>query len=349
MIFDPENIYGHLSRENSRELAVDMVANDTAKFEPLYQPMDKLVQKYEMDQPLIQQDYETFRKIIREILKNSTWNVEILKQWEKELDEKSQHFLEHDMQNITTSFWGALSLMRPDLEKVANLSGKEMLDALLSDRASRVVDIAVKKWPQIVLIMEDISIRSREAQNKELPAPRPLNLDILRAALESMQSDSYLKTKLKTIFFTKGLINADEEVLTRPGVVGNFIFNVTRNAAKEKVDANKIDIFAERKGDELVFGIKDNGIGMSAEQLDPKSEKFIFNEGEGSSGTGGTGLGLADAPARLNKYAGAKVACASRLREQTAVARFPLDSEIDLSPTASTMFEIRLPITKKQK
>ncbi|MCX6780086.1 MAG: ATP-binding protein, partial [Candidatus Magasanikbacteria bacterium] len=121
---------------------------------------------------------------------------------------------------------------------------------------------------------------------------------------------------------------------------------------------NAINVDVRLEGDELVIDVIDDGVGMNQDQLDPSGEKYIFGKGVKSSSTGSTGIGLAEFPKRLDRYARGKVFVWSHKREDpdSEVAIFPENTENipvvknltvnNQSVPASTVFEIRLPISK---
>jgi signal transduction histidine kinase len=83
------------------------------------------------------------------------------------------------------------------------------------------------------------------------------------------------------------MVWADERSLKQ------IILNLLSNATKFTPDGGKLSVTAEKKQDELVFSVRDNGIGVKQDD-----QERIFNEFEQiDSGTArkyqGTGLGLA--------------------------------------------------------
>jgi signal transduction histidine kinase len=89
-------------------------------------------------------------------------------------------------------------------------------------------------------------------------------------------------------------------------VLYNLVSNIISNATTidfeygEKkipvagVDARVVDVSVFKEGDEVVIRVADKGVGLTPEQLNPASPKFIFRTGvtERPKGTKSTGLGL---------------------------------------------------------
>ena len=69
--------------------------------------------------------------------------------------------------------------------------------------------------------------------------------------------------------------------------------NLLHNASKYTDPEGKIDLRVEAAGNSVVLRLKDNGIGMSPDQMDRLFEAFSQAEASTTSKYGGTGLGLA--------------------------------------------------------
>lgn len=73
----------------------------------------------------------------------------------------------------------------------------------------------------------------------------------------------------------------------------NVIYNLLDNALKYKRSAPNLQIITWNKGDEVVITIKDNGIGISEENLEKVFEKFFRVPTGNVHDVKGFGLGLA--------------------------------------------------------
>jgi len=272
-------------------------------------------------------------------------------------------FIDHDLKNYSNAIFGAIDLLKE--------GDPGFLLALSRD------------WPVFFSVMEDLMIRIFDKEGIGTDK-RPLDIDFLEKSLANFLfsekgADRLVKQKLVISGFSQdhdldeghhdmdrfrsalvdlhSLVQKDEEVVTQPGVLTNLLLNIIRNASKESVGANVVNFSFSREGDSLVLHVIDNGCGMSQDQLDPESSSYIFNQGENSSGTNSTGLGLANAPARLENIAAGKLSVWSRKSGQEKFNYFKNNTESsfpaetfhlkDNDFRTSTIFEIRLPITKK--
>jgi len=74
---------------------------------------------------------------------------------------------------------------------------------------------------------------------------------------------------------------------------GAAVMNLIENAAKYSSPRAPITLSAERRANEVVFSVADEGLGIPAKHLEHLFERFYRVNGEGRHGPGGTGLGLA--------------------------------------------------------
>lgn len=68
--------------------------------------------------------------------------------------------------------------------------------------------------------------------------------------------------------------------------------NLTTNAVRYTPPQGKIDIYWQMRGEDVVFSVQDNGIGIEAHHLPRLTERFYRVDSGRSRDTGGTGLGL---------------------------------------------------------
>lgn len=122
-------------------------------------------------------------------------------------------------------------------------------------------------------------------------------LDGLMATIQPLATANHCNLSLR-IDGELGTMHAD---VTR---VRQILLNLLSNACKFAVNGDVI-LTAERRegadsemrtsgdGDQLVFTVRDTGIGMTPRQLSSLFEEFTQAHGATQSGVGGTGLGLA--------------------------------------------------------
>lgn len=104
----------------------------------------------------------------------------------------------------------------------------------------------------------------------------------------------------------------ERKAFGRAGVVDNFVINCVNNALRELVGATHIEVsfFVDEATQELVYQVRDDGVGIPNQMFDPSriNEIRLFETGVSESKS--TGIGMSDANIRLPQY-GVKLAISS--------------------------------------
>ena len=87
---------------------------------------------------------------------------------------------------------------------------------------------------------------------------------------------------------------ADPALDFDPMLITQAITNLLSNATKYSPAGGRIEAGLEVEGKEVVFWVKDQGVGIEAEKLTLVFEKFYRVDNSLTRETGGTGLGLAN-------------------------------------------------------
>ncbi|MBU0661953.1 HAMP domain-containing histidine kinase, partial [Candidatus Micrarchaeota archaeon] len=74
--------------------------------------------------------------------------------------------------------------------------------------------------------------------------------------------------------------------------ISQVIDNLVRNAVKFTKPNGDVDVWAEKKGDEIVVAVRDTGIGMSEEEVGKLFKKFYQADSSVKRPAEGVGLGL---------------------------------------------------------
>jgi len=80
--------------------------------------------------------------------------------------------------------------------------------------------------------------------------------------------------------------------------------NLVSNAIRYTPEGGEVTISWQRRGDQPVFTVRDNGIGIPAQHIPRLTERFYRVDRSRSRETGGTGLGLAIVKHVLNRHQG---------------------------------------------
>jgi PAS domain S-box-containing protein len=218
----------------------------------------------------------------------------------KSLEEERDEFISvvsHELRTPVTVVEGSLSNLELMLDKVD--IGK--------DRVAEAVAMAHKQTLYLAKMVNDLSALSRAergvADEQEIIDVQQLiksmyDTYISEAKAKHLSLDLDVGTKLGKIEVSRLYI---EELLQ------NFI----TNAIKYTKDGG-VTVSAHRKGDEIIFAVKDTGIGISKTEQAKVFDKFYRSEDYRTRETGGTGLGLYVA-GKLARKLGTEVNLTSRL------------------------------------
>lgn len=105
------------------------------------------------------------------------------------------------------------------------------------------------------------------------------------------------------------IVNLDKKVMR------HILFNLISNAIKFSPENRPIEILSETKGDKIRLIVKDNGIGISAEDQKHLFERFF--RGENATNIQGTGLGL-NIVSKYVEMLDGTIECNSELEKGTA-------------------------------
>ena len=168
---------------------------------------------------------------------------------------------------------------------------------LLDEFGKKAIDTILSSTEEMDLLIEDILIYSKAGQ-------QDLNITTYstKQQLEAIISAQNIKSDSSSIEINIAdnlpEITGDKKMLSQ--VFGNLINNAVKYTSKET--APKIEIGAEKKLDQTIFYIKDNGIGF-----DPKHKNKIFDvfsRVATSTDFKGSGIGLATVKRIIKKHQG---------------------------------------------
>ena len=194
----------------------------------------------------------------------------------------------HDLKSPFNAVFGYLSIMKCNYQ---NLSDEEKLFFINS------IDGAVFKSYQL---LEQLLLWSRSNTGKL--KFNPVDIDIEKIINENIQliSPTAIQKEIQLEFHSAGsiIIKADEEMIK------TVIRNLISNSIKFTNPGGKIEAATEIRQKQLYITIKDNGVGMTAEQ---SSNLFRIDKAASTTGTKGeqgTGLGLIICKEFIDKHNG---------------------------------------------
>jgi PAS domain S-box-containing protein len=156
-------------------------------------------------------------------------------------------------------------------------------------RRERALDIARRQATQLRRLVDDLLDVTRVTRGKiALRKERLFLATVVARALDVTRTQ--LEDRGHTVAVSlppEITVDADADRLEQ------VLVNLLVNAAKYTPPAGRIEIVAETLDDEIVLGVRDNGIGISAEMLPHVFDLFAQADASLDRAQGGLGVGLA--------------------------------------------------------
>jgi len=167
-----------------------------------------------------------------------------------------------------------------------------LLDGALEEpeSARRFVEIIGKQAARLHAIVEDLLALSRveqEARRKEIILQELPIAEILQSAIQ-ICSHGAEKENMAISLVCAPTITAG----INPALFEQAVVNLLDNAVKYSGKGSVIRVEAEKKGDEVLIRVYDNGVGIASQDLSRIFERFYRVDKARSAKLGGTGLGL---------------------------------------------------------
>jgi signal transduction histidine kinase len=161
------------------------------------------------------------------------------------------------------------------------------VDSPIRDRALEIVE---RQSGHLVRLVDDLLEVSRITRGKlELRRKRVELSDIVQSAVETSRPLIESAAHELTVLLPTGSLLLDAD----PVRLSQVISNLLNNAAKYTDPGGRIQLAAQRDGQEVVIVVRDNGIGLSEELLPRVFEMFTQGDSSRRHSHGGLGIGLA--------------------------------------------------------
>jgi signal transduction histidine kinase/ActR/RegA family two-component response regulator len=226
----------------------------------------------------------------------------------READRRKDEFLAtlaHELRNPLAPIRSSLQLLRES-----------------SDAPGELCAMLERQVDQMVRLVDDLLEISRMTQGRiELRRERVELVSVLRAALETSRPAIEAGSHRLELSLPGEPLAVDADPLR----LAQVFVNLLDNAAKYTPDGGHIRLRAERRGDEVEIGVRDDGVGIPSELLPRVFEPFTRSPHALPRATGGLGIGLA-LVARLVALHGGRVEARSDgpARGSEFVVRLPL-------------------------
>ena len=214
--------------------------------------------------------------------------------------------------NVSHELRTPLTVLCGFLETIADAGGAD------GELLRRSLPLMTEQARRMQRLVEDLLALSR-LESSHNP-PREEEIDVPQLARELYHDALALSAGRHRVLLdvTTGdsLIGAEEELRSAFG-------NLISNAVRYTPERGEVEIAWRRDGGDVVFSVRDSGIGIAAQHIPRLTERFYRVDRSRSRETGGTGLGLAIVKHVLNRHQG-RLEIASELgRGSTFSAVFP--------------------------
>ena len=195
---------------------------------------------------------------------------------EREFEQMRSNFfatISHELKTPLTSIMGASELLKNNLVKDKDIN---VFANNIYNEAKRLLN----------LVHNIIKISRLDEQN---------NLEYSNININALTSDiiNQLKDKINNRNITINYNNNNNIIINAiPTILHEILYNLCDNAINYNIDNGSIDINISKDTNNIIWTIKDTGIGIQQNELDRIFERFYRVDKSHSKETGGSGLGL---------------------------------------------------------
>lgn len=178
-----------------------------------------------------------------------------------------------------------------------------------------------KEATRLVALIEDIIRLSQLDEGNELPCEEFDLMDIAEEVEQNLESAAGARA------ITLSLSGRNAIMYGVRRLMYEIVYNLCDNAIKYNLSGGKVEIMVDRKDEEAVLCVKDNGIGIAPEHQDRVFERFYRVDKSHSKSSGGTGLGLSIVKHAVQYHHG-KLELKSEIGKGTEITvHFPIEAD----------------------
>lgn len=160
--------------------------------------------------------------------------------------------------------------------------------ARTSDEYQHVLEVIQRRCTDLTQIVETLLVLARQRDNTPLAGLEVIDLQqICQERIEPWRAGDRAADLEVDIGSSPMLVRS------QPTLVGQILDNLLDNALKYSSSGSQIHVGVSRSGDEAIVSVRDQGVGMSPEELSVACEPFYRSQQARRSEVSGAGLGLA--------------------------------------------------------
>ena len=182
----------------------------------------------------------------------------------------------HEMRTPLTSIHGVIKLLDAGRLGELSKSGQQMTDMALrnSDRLIRLVN-------------DILDLERMESGRDKIEKQRCDSAELIKQATDTLQS---MADEQQIILETS---SSSIELYADRDRIAQTLINLISNAIKFSDAGSTVWITSQKKGEQVLFAVKDQGRGIPQDKLETIFERFQQVDASDARKKGGTGLGLA--------------------------------------------------------
>jgi PAS domain S-box-containing protein len=203
----------------------------------------------------------------------------------------------------------------------------------LPEKGQRMLEIAVTNTDRLVRLINDILDSERLASGKT-----PMEKKQCSTAQLVKQASDVMKPMAEKAGVSLSVESKDAELWADPDRIVQALTNLISNAIKFSSKGGKICVAAERKENQMLFKVQDEGHGIPPDKLGLLFERFQQLDSSDARERGGSGLGLSISRSIIEQHNG-KIWVESTVgKGSTFFFTVPLllEAQVPLQPEATT-------------
>ncbi len=216
----------------------------------------------------------------------------------------------HDLKNPFHSIMGFSDLLTRNY------------DSIEDDKRLEFIQLIKDSSTSAYALLENLLHWARSQTNKIKFTPAEINLTEIINENFQMLSVTAQNKKISMVTPPNGKLVAYADY----NMVNTIIRNLLSNAIKFTPEGGEVSLSVDKKGDMIIIKVKDNGIGMTAEDQKKLFKLDEFHSTAGTVGESGTGLGLIVCREFVKKHGGELL--------------------VESNPQKGSTFTFNLPVTK---
>ena len=227
----------------------------------------------------------------------------------------------HELRTPLTSIRASLGLL------ASGMSGT------LPEKGQRMLEIAVTNTDRLVRLINDILDSERLASGKT-----PMEKKQCSAAQFVTQAADVMKPMAEKAGISLSVESQDAVLWADPDRIAQALTNLVSNAIKFSPKGGRIWVTAERRENQMVFKVRDEGRGIPPDKLGLLFERFQQVDASDAREKGGTGLGLSISKSIVEQHSGRIWVESTVGKGSTFFFTLPLpqETEAPVQPEATT-------------